>query len=61
MSVRTSTFGCVRLSGDDARRFQAEVSQSTPNPGAVRALERGDTMRKEFEESGKVKIRLRKA
>ncbi len=41
MSIESSAFGCVRLSGKDADRFRHEVKIAKPNPKAQQSLDRG--------------------
>lgn len=41
MAIKTSTFGRVELSGNDAKRFVQQVKDSNPNPLAKAALVRG--------------------
>jgi hypothetical protein len=40
MSIKTSTFGRVELSGADATRFIEQINTSQPNKFALAAIER---------------------
>ncbi|MEN9868459.1 MAG: hypothetical protein RL748_4049 [Pseudomonadota bacterium] len=41
MSIKTSTFGRLELSGKEASEFIKQMNDDKPNPGAVAALQRG--------------------
>lgn len=41
MTIKTSTFGPVTLSGEDAARFLRHMQEDKPNPAAQAALARG--------------------
>lgn len=57
MSVLTSTFGGVRLSGDDAKKFLRQVNYGKPKKAAQEAAKRGEEMLKEYNEKGYVVIK----
>jgi hypothetical protein len=41
MSVHSHAFGSVRLTGEDARKFKAQVAYGRQNKAAVASIERG--------------------
>lgn len=41
MPIKTSTFGHLELSGEDATQFIKQINEIKPQPGAVAALQRG--------------------
>lgn len=41
MSIRSSTFGAVHLTGEDARKFQAQVKYGRSKKAAAAALKHG--------------------
>ncbi|MDP2902992.1 MAG: hypothetical protein Q8N96_07765 [Methylovulum sp.] len=41
MAIKSSTFGCVELSGKDAARFVQQINEAQPNPLGLAALARG--------------------
>lgn len=43
MAIKSETFGSVRLTGRDARRFVAQVNDG-PNPAAVETLRASRTL-----------------
>ncbi len=59
MSVRTSIFGGVRLTGADAKKFSDQVTFGRPKKAAAEALSKGNKMLKEYEEKGFVTITLK--
>ena len=59
--VRTSTFGVVRLSGQDAKTFKQQIQYGRPKKAACAAAKRGEGMLKEFTKNGQVAIKLKKA
>lgn len=61
MSVRSSTFGGVRLSGEDAKKFINQVRYGRPNKAAAGALAQGKKMLKEYEQKGYATIAFKKA
>lgn len=56
MSVKSSTFGGVRLSGEEAEKFRRQVAYGKPKAAAHTAAERGRIMLKEFNTQGYVRI-----
>jgi glycine cleavage system aminomethyltransferase T len=41
MTIETSTFGRLELSGKEAAQFLKQVAENKPNPQATAALQRG--------------------
>lgn len=60
MSVKTSTFGGVRLSGKEAEKFTRQVKYGRPKKAAVESARRGKAMLSEFERTGQVIVHARK-
>lgn len=52
MSVRSTTFGSVRLTANDARKFRAQVTYGQPKRAAVESLERGRPLADAFVRDG---------
>jgi hypothetical protein len=48
MTIRTSTFGHIELSGQDAARFIRHMHEDKPNPAAQAALARGQILLREI-------------
>ena len=61
MSVHTSTFGGVRLSGEDAKKFINQVKHGRPNKAAAGSLAEGNKMLKEYDKKGYATIAFKKA
>lgn len=54
MTIKTSTFGRVELSGNDAARFRRHMTEDKPNPQAQASLVRGRAiLRQIFSNTGK--------
>lgn len=58
MSVRSTTFGSVRLSGEDADKFEKQVKYGRPKKAARETYARGKKASKEFNEKGSFAIKL---
>jgi len=54
MAIKTSTFGGVHLTGEDAEKFRRQVKYGRPKKAAHQALAEGRKYLKEFEEKGYV-------
>jgi len=54
MGVKTSTFGAVTLSHEEAEKFIQQVKYGRPKKSASKLLEEGRTFVKQFDEQGKV-------
>lgn len=52
MSVKTTDFGAVRLSGQDAKKFVNQVVYGKPRKEAVASYKRGERLVAEFREKG---------
>lgn len=59
MAVRTSVFGAIRLTNDDAEKFQKQVIYGRPKPAAVKAVAKGAKMMREYEKKGFVTITVK--
>lgn len=60
MSVHTSTFGALRLSGEDARKFKSQIRYGRPKKAALSAAARGKVMMAQFQKKGYVMVRATK-
>lgn len=60
MSVKSTAFGSVELSGRDADKFRSQVAYGRPKQSAHESLKRGDEMLHEFERQGFVRIKRNK-
>jgi len=56
MAIKTSTFGGVHLTGEDAEKFRRQVKYGRPKKAAKEALERGRILLQEFDEKGYVTL-----
>lgn len=56
MSVHSTTFGSVRLSGDDAKKFVRQVEKGRPKEEAVDSVRRGQSLAEEYAETGKATL-----
>lgn len=52
MSVSSSTFGAVRLTKDDARKFRNQVTHGHAKPAAVESCARGKEAAQEYVNKG---------
>lgn len=59
MAVRTSVFGAVRLTNDDAEKFRQQITYGRPKQAATNALEKGNKMIKEYDKKGFVLISIK--
>jgi len=59
MSIRTSTFGGVTLSGDSAKAFRKQFlsGKPKPNPQGQAALDRGRVTLKEYQKKGYITVK----
>jgi hypothetical protein len=57
MAIKTSTFGRVELSGQDAARFVQQVSENKTNPLAVAALARGREIAEKIKQGEKFTLK----
>ncbi len=56
MGVKSTTFGGVRLSGQDADKFQNQVTYGRPKKSAKEAAARGRVMLDEYKAKGFVVV-----
>ena len=56
MSVKTSTFGGIYLSGEDAKKFVTQVRHGRPKQAAKDAARQGKVMVDEFNSKGYVTL-----
>ncbi len=61
MGVRSTVFGGVTLTGEDADKFIKQVRHGRVKPAAVTALAKGRKMTKEMDRKGYVTIKKKKA
>jgi hypothetical protein len=57
MSVHSSTFGGVRLSAEDAKKFKDQVTYGRPKQAAVQSFVRGKKLADEFVKQGFAKLK----
>ena len=58
MSIQSTTFGGVRLSGKEAEAFERAVEQAEPKQAAKDALVQGKAMLEEYEKEGQVIVQV---
>jgi len=58
MSIQSHTFGSVRLTSDDAKKFENQVTYGKPKKEAVNSLSRGTVLAKQFDKNGKLTFKL---
>lgn len=59
MAVKTSIFGAIRLSGDDADKFTQQVAYGRPKKAANVGLAKGVKLLKQYESKGFAVIKLK--
>jgi hypothetical protein len=59
MSIKSSTFGRVELTGDDAKKFRRQVTYGRAKPAAKAAVARGVVLSQSLKESGSVRVKLK--
>ena len=59
MAVKSTPFGAVVLSGDDARKFRLQVTHGRPKKAAFESMAKGDAMRVDVQKTGRVIVRAR--
>lgn len=52
MSVKTSTFGAVRLTDEEARKFRDQITYGRPKQAAVDSYARGKSAASEYAKQG---------
>jgi hypothetical protein len=61
MAIKSSDFGRVTFTGDDAKKFRNQVKHGRPNSTAVDNLKRGANMYRAFKDNGgKITLSLRR-
>ncbi len=61
MSIKSSAFGRVTLSGSDAEKFKKQVSYGKPKPAAVKGVKRGVEMLREMQaNNGRVSFKIKR-
>ncbi len=58
MAVYSNTFGGLRLTGDDARKFRNQTTYGRPGKGAQEAARRGNGLAASLLRDGFVKVRI---
>lgn len=58
MSVQTTTFGSVRLSGEEAKKFKNQVAYGRPKKAAKITFASGERLAKQFNKAGSVTLRI---
>jgi len=53
MAVKSSAFGSVTLTGDDAQKFKRQVAYGRPKEGAKENVKSGVDLAREFRDSGR--------
>jgi hypothetical protein len=56
MAVISSAFGQVKLTDDDAKKFQNQVTYGKPKPSAHETVKQGSALFREFQANGKIRI-----
>ncbi len=56
MAIKSSTFGGVTLTGEDAQQFLKQIKHGRPKKSAAQVLAQGRQMMKEFDKKGYVTI-----
>lgn len=59
MSIKSSTFGRVELTGNDAKKFRRQVTYGRAKPAAKEAVARGIVLSQSLKESGSVRVKLK--
>ncbi|AUZ85136.1 hypothetical protein [Methylophaga nitratireducenticrescens] len=59
MAIKSSTFGRVELSGEEAARFIRHMKEDKPNPLAQASLEAGRRLRRESKNKEVVRLSLK--
>ena len=58
MAVRTSVFGAVQLTDEEAKKFRQQVTYGRPKQAAKSALANGKKMIREYDKKGFVTVSL---
>lgn len=57
MAIKSSTFGRVELSGEDAKRFIRHIEEDKANPLALAALARGQKISEKIKKGEAFKLK----
>lgn len=60
MAVQTSFFGVTKLTGEDSKKFQRQVTYGRPNTAASVALARGKSLLRQLDAKGQVVAKIKK-
>ncbi len=58
MAIKSNAFGRVTLTGEDAKKFQAQVAYGKPKAAAREAVKRGVALSRKLASSGRVTLTL---
>jgi len=58
MSIKSSAFGGVTLTGDDAKKFMNQVRYGRPKQAAIDSAKRGSALLSEMQSTGSVRVTL---
>ena len=61
MSIKSTAFGGVTLTGDDAKKFLNQVRYGRPNTAASESAKRGSTMVTAIQKSGSLSFTVEKS
>ena len=59
MSIKSSTFGRVELTGEDAKKFRRQVTYGRAKVAAKEAVARGIVLSQSLKDSGSVRVKLK--
>lgn len=59
MSIKSTAFGGVVLTGDDAAKFARQVRYGRPSKAAIETVKQGSMAVKSLRENGKITITLK--
>jgi len=58
MSIRSSTFGRLTLTGPDAKRFRDQATYGRPKAAALRSVENGVALARKLSTKGEATVKL---
>ncbi|MCH4560360.1 hypothetical protein [Mesorhizobium jarvisii] len=61
MSIKSSAFGGVTLTGEDAKKFLNQVRYGRPKAAATASAKRGSAMLSQMQKSGSVSVTIKKS
>lgn len=61
MSIKSTAFGGVTLTGDDAKKFLNQVRYGRPSTAALKSAERGSAMVSAIQKSGSLSFTVKKS